>query len=276
MPDIGQRAFLRILSEKPYGLLLDAEEKGEVLLPRGEMPDVWELGESLDVFLYRDSEDRPVATLRTALGMPGEFVKLRCVETTSVGAFLDIGLAKDLLVPFREQREKMSAGKWYLVRILVDEKTGRLMGSERFQKFLGLKSPDYLLDQEVNLIVMGRTPLGYKVIINGAHEGLLYESEVFSELITGEKAKGFIKELRHDGKIDVSLHPPGRKKVDDLEQQLMGELVARGGFLPLHDKTSAEEIYAELGVSKRTFKQALGGLLRQRLVSKVDSGIRLN
>ncbi len=273
---IGERSSLRIIREQPFGLFLDAENLGEILLPRREMPVEWQLESYVDVFIYLDSEDRLVATLKQPRAVPGEFAKLKCVATTAVGAFLDWGLPKDLLVPFREQKVKMEVGKSYLVKLLVDEESGRLVATTRIARHIDKTPAIYTTGEAVELTVYGKTPMGYKAIINGAHTGLIYANEVFQDLALGEKLKGYIAAVRGDGKIDLSLHPPGRERVDDLEKQIMGELVARGGFWAITDKSPAEEIYEELGVSKRTFKQTLGALLRKRLVTQTESGIRLN
>lgn len=276
MITIGTRATLTILREKAAGLYLDAQNLGEILLPRGEIPVEWVIGGELDVFIYADSEDRLVATLKRPRAIPGEFAKLTCVAVTGVGAFLDWGLPKDLLVPFREQKQRMEEGKNYLVKVLVDEETQRLIATTRIARHIDNTPPSYATGDEVDLIVYGKTPMGYKAIINNAHTGLIFGNEVFQELSLGEKLKGWISGVRADGKIDLSLHPPGRERVDDLEKQIMGELIARGGFWALTDKSPAEEIYSELGVSKRTFKQTLGALLRKRLVTQTEGGIRLN
>ncbi len=276
MIKIGTRANLRIVREQPFGLFLDAENLGEILLPRGEMPREWAIGGEVDVFIYLDSEDRLVATLKTPRAMPGQFVKLQCVATTAVGAFMDWGLSKDLLVPFREQKTRMEPGKSYLVKVLVDEQSQRLMATARIARHIDITPAIYESGQEVELTVYGKTPMGYKAIINHEHTGLLYSNEVFQKLSLGEKLKGWVAAVRGDGKIDLILTPPGRARVDDLEKQIIGELVARGGFWALTDKSSAEEIYSELGVSKRTFKQTLGALLKKRLITQTDAGIRLN
>ncbi len=276
MIKIGERASLRIVREKPVGVFLDAENLGEILLPRREMPVEWELESYVDVFIYLDSEDRLVATLKQPRAVPGEFARLKCVANTAVGAFLDWGLPKDLLVPFREQKVRMEVGKSYLVKLLVDEESGRLIATTRIARHIDNTPAIYATGDVVDLTVYGKTPMGYKAIINGAHTGLIFANEVFQDLAHGEKLKGYVAAVRADGKVDLTLHPPGRERVDDLEKQIMGELVARGGFLALTDKSPAEEIYEELGVSKRTFKQTLGALMRKRLVTQTDTGIRLN
>lgn len=275
MANIGERASLQILHEKSFGLFLDGGELGEILLPRREMPTEWAIGNFLNVFLYLDSEDRQVATLKTPKVMPGQFARLRCVAVTGVGAFLDWGLPKDLLVPFREQKIRMDIGKHYIVYVLIDEHTGRLIATTRIARHMDRTPPDFTLEQEVDLIIFGKTDLGYKAIINGTHSGLIFANEVFQDLQRGEALKGYITALRPDGKINLSLHPAGRAKVDGLEGQILAELTARGGFWSLGDHSSAEEIHSELGVSKRTFKQATGALFRKQKISIQKNGIRL-
>lgn len=276
MITIGTRVSITVLREKPVGLFLDAENLGEILLPRREMPLKWAIGALVDAFIYLDSEDRLVATLKQPRAMPGQFAKLTCIAVTPVGAFLDWGLPKDLLVPFREQKTRMEVGKKYLVKVLVDEESHRIVASTRIARHIDLAPPDFDPGQEVELTVYAKTPMGYKAIVNNTHTGLIFANEVFQELAQGEKLKGWIAALRSDGKIDLSLQPPGRERVDDLEKQIMGELIARGGFWALTDKSPATEIYEELGVSKRTFKQTLGALMKKRLVTLTDTGIRLN
>ena len=274
MATIGARASLQILHEKTFGLFLDGGQLGEILLPRREMPVRWALGESVDVFLYHDSEDRPVATLKSPKAVPGQFARLKCVAVTGVGAFLDWGLPKDLLVPFREQKVRMEVGNHYMVHVHIDEQSGRIVASTRLARHMDLAPPDFRPGQKVDLIVFGKTDLGYKAIIDGTHSGLIFANDVFQPLQPGEALKGYIAEVRSDGKIDLTLHAPGRSKIDDLEGQILAELSARGGFWSLGDHSSAAEINEELGVSKRTFKQATGALLRKRAITMEAKGIR--
>ncbi len=274
MATIGERASLPILHEKSFGLFLDGGELGEILLPHREIPRGCSIGESLDVFLYTDSEDRPVATLKSPKVMPGQFGRLKCVAVTGVGAFLDWGLPKDLLVPFREQKIRMDVGKNYIVHVHLDEQTGRIIASSRIARHMDLTPPDFRLEQEVDLIVFGKTDLGYKAIINGTHSGLIFANGVFQPLQPGEALKGFITAIRPDGKINISLHPAGRAKVDDLETRILAELAARGGFWSLGDHSPAAEINEELGVSKRTFKQATGALFKKGRITIDHTGLR--
>jgi len=275
MPQLGERATLPILREKPVGVYLDAGDLGEILLPRREMPTNWSIGSFVDVFLYFDSEDRPVATLKQPKAMPGQFAKLRCVEVSGVGAFLDWGLPKDILVPFREQKVRMEAGRFYLVRLLIDEETGRIIATTRLTRHLDQTPPPWRGGEKVELILYAKTPLGYKAIIENTHSGLIFANEVFQELQPGEKLTGYIADRRPDGKIDLTLNPPGRQRVTDLSEQILSELKARGGFWNIGDHSSAEEIKEELGVSKRTFKQTVGALLKARKITIEDKGIRL-
>lgn len=275
MANIGERASLQILHEKTFGLFLDGGELGEILLPRREMPVRWNLGDFVDVFLYLDSEDRQVATLKAPKVMPGQFARLKCVAVTAVGAFLDWGLPKDLLVPFREQKVRMEIGKNYIVHVHLDEQTGRIIASTRIARHMDQTPHDFRLEQEVELIIFGKTDLGYKAIINGTHSGLIFANDVFQDLQPGEAVKGYITALRPDGKINLSLHAAGRAKVDDLEGQILAELEARGGFWSLGDHSPADEINVELGVSKRTFKQATGALWKRGKIAIENNGIRL-
>jgi predicted RNA-binding protein (virulence factor B family) len=274
-PKIGQRATLKIIREQPFGVFLDGFDLGEILLPRREMPAKWAIGDYVDVFLYHDSDDRPVATLKHPHALPGQFARLKCVGVTGVGAFLDWGLTKDLLVPFREQKERMEAGKFYLVHVHVDEESGRLVASTRLTRYLDLTLPPWTGGEEVELILFAKTPMGYKAIVNNTHSGLLFANETFQDLRPGEKIKGYVAARRFDDKLDLTLHPPGRQRIDNLEAQILAELTARGGFWNLHDGSSAEEIHTELGVSKRTFKQALGALHRKQKVTTTPQGTRL-
>jgi hypothetical protein len=275
MAKIGERASLKILREMTFGVFLDGGELGEILLPRREMPVKWELGGLVDVFLYNDSEDRPVATLKQPLLLPGQFGRLRVVALTPVGAFLDWGLPKDLLVPFREQKARMEIGKSYVVLVRVDETSRRILATTRLGRHLDLTPPPWREGEEVDLIVYGKTPLGYKAIIGGSHSGLIFATDVFQPLQPGEKLKGYIAAVREDGKIDLTLHPPGRARVAGLEGQILAELAARGGYWALCDNSPAAEIHSELGVSKRTFKQATGALFRKHKITLEPKGIRL-
>jgi predicted RNA-binding protein (virulence factor B family) len=275
MPMIGERADLKILREQPFGLFLDGGDLGEILLPRREMPVKWEIGGIVDVFLYRDSEDRPVATLKEPKVKPGQFAYLEVVDITGVGAFLNWGLPKDLLVPFREQKDRLEIGKSYVVFCFMDEETGRIVATRRLSRHLDKTPPPYREGDQVDLLLYGKTDLGYKAIINGRHTGLLFANEVFRRLRAGERLPGYISQVRPDGKIDLRLEPIGRERITSLESRILQELEARGGTWDLHDDSPAEEINRALGVSKRAFKQATGALFRQRKIMIEKDCLRL-
>jgi len=275
MAHIGERVTLTILREQPFGLFLDAGgDLGEVLLPRREMPTKWEIGGEVEGFLYCDSEDRPVATLKHPKVMPGEFGYLEVLAITGVGAFLDWGLPKDLLLPFREQREKLEVGSSYVVHVHIDEETRRIVASRRLSRHLDKVPAVYAEGEEVDLLLYGKTDLGYKAIINNAHSGVLFGNQVFRRLRAGEKTKGFVRLVRPDGKIDLSLYEEGKAGTETLETRIDIELEKRGGFWALCDSSSPEEIYAALGVSKKAFKKATGALFKKRRITMGKDGIR--
>jgi len=271
---IGERANLRIVREQPFGIYLDGGDLGEILLPRREMPAKWQIGETVDVFIHHDSEDRIVATMKEPLAKPGQFAYLRAAAVTGVGAFLDWGLPKDILLPFREQKERMEVGKSYVVFVRIDEESGRIVATRRLSRYLDQTPAPYHEGDEVDLLIYGKTDLGYKAIIEGKHTGLLFGNEVFRKVHAGERTRGYVALVRPDGKIDLTLQPSGRARVTDLGARIMAGLESRGGYWELSDKSPAEHIYKELGVSKRTFKQAAGALFRQKKIWIEDEGLR--
>jgi len=275
MAMIGERADLRILREQPFGVFLDGGDLGEILLPRREMPPKWALGETVDAFVYRDSEDRLVATLKEPKIKPGQFAYLEVLAVTPVGAFLDWGLPKDLLVPFREQKEPLEIGKSYVVYCFLDEETGRIVATRRLNRHLDQTPAPYREGDEVELLLYGKTELGYKAIVNGRHTGLIFANQVFRRLRAGERTRGFVTQVRPDGKLDLSLQAPGRKSVISLESKILKEIETRGGFWPVGDDTPPAEIQAALGASKRAFKQACGALFKQRKIRIDRDGLRL-
>ena len=275
MAHIGERAQLTVSRENSPGFFLNSDgELGEILLPRKETIGDVKLGDSVDVFIYCDSEDRPIATMKSPLAMPGEFATLRCINVTPIGSFLDWGLAKDLLVPFREQQSRLDVGKSYAVYIYVDPKSGRIAASRRIGRFLKSDRPDYEIGQKVDLRIFSKTDLGYKAIINGEYSGVLFSNEVFQDLQSGEETIGYITQLRDDGKVDLSLYQAGKAGINDLETRIHEELNARGGYWELCDSSPADMIYDELGVSKKAFKRATGALFKKRLITIAKDGIR--
>jgi hypothetical protein len=277
MLEIGRMNQLRILREVDFGLYLDDGEDGEILLPVRYMPEHFDIGDYLDVFISYDSEDRLVATTDQPYAMVGEFALLKVVALSPVGAFLDWGLPKDLFLPFAEQSRPLKVGQDVIVYIYIDN-SERIAASMRLERNLSKKPHEYELGQQVDLMIIGKTDLGFKAIIEGQHLGLLFENEVFQPLEYGQAVTGFIKNIRPDGKIDLSLKimRTGHTAAEDIAPQILAELEKKGGFLPIDDKTPAETIYKLFGVSKKKYKMALGGLYKKRLITISDDGIRLN
>jgi len=220
----------------------------------------------VDVFIYFDSEDRIIATTEQPLALVGEFAYLKAVAVNSIGAFLDWGLTKDLLVPFREQKQPMEEGKSYVVFIYIDAETNRIAASAKLAQFLNHEPANYMPGDEVDLFIAGESELGYKAVINNRHEGILYKNEVFKTLKKGQRIKGYIRKVREDGKIDLRLLKEGYDKVNELTQSILDILRNHDGFLDVTDKSPAEEIYRIFGMSKKTFKKALGALYKERLI----------
>lgn len=258
------------------GAYLDGRDRGEILMPGRYVPKGTVAGEAFDVFVYRDSEDRLVATPEKAKAMVGDFEALRVVSADPrIGAFLDWGLSKDLFLPLREQSRRVQAGEWVVVYVFVDLKTDRVVATTRLNRHLNVTPAAYEEGQPVDLLVYSRTDLGYGAIIAGAHTGLLYHNELPEPLRIGQKLVAYVKALRADGKIDLSLHPSGFRRVAPLKEQIMEALVAGGGRVPLGDESTPEAIRAAFGSSKKAFKQAIGSLYRERLIVIEGSTIRL-
>ncbi|MEW4983426.1 MAG: S1-like domain-containing RNA-binding protein [Cycloclasticus sp.] len=275
MVKLGQTHQLEVIKALDFGFFLDAKELGEVLLPGKYAPKDLAVGSSLYVFLYLDSEDRPIATTKTPKAKVGEFAYLKAVARTHVGAFLDWGLEKDVLVPFAEQHVPMEVDKSYLVYLYLDKNDGRIVASSKIDKFIDDEEPhDFTPQQQVDLIVANSTPLGFKAIINHSHWGILYKNDVFQQLSFGQSKKGFIKRIRPDGKIDLSLQG-GKETRDKYSKIIINYLEKHEGFSPLHDKSNPEIISDTFGMSKGAFKKAIGGLYKQRILSISKDGIRL-
>lgn len=275
MAEIGKLNKLRVVKEVDFGFYLDGGEHGEILLPKKYIPENAKPDDILEVFIYLDSEDRIIATTETPYIMVGEFACLKVVAVTSVGAFLDWGLMKDLFVPFREQKQKMEEGKWYIVTVYLDYDTKRLVASAKIEKFLDNLPPDFEPEQEVDLLIAGESDLGFNAIINNKHLGVLYKNEIFQPLRKGDRIKGYIKKIREDEKIDLLLQKPGYAKVDDISMKIVSVLKDHNGFLPVTDKSDPDTIYELFGVSKKTYKKAIGALFKFRIIDIEDKGIRL-
>lgn len=275
--ELGKYATLRVVKELDFGVYLDGGPYGEILLPIKQVPEGTQPEDEIKVFIYLDSEDRIIATTIKPFATVGEFAFLEVQEISEYGAFLDWGLySKHLFVPYREQVEPMREGRKYLVYLYVDEKTDRIVATTRFNKYLKNVSDTYKEGEAVDLVIAQRTPMGFRVAINNDTWGMLYQNEVFKPLRVGQKAKGFIKKVRPDGKIDLSLQQQGFKKVIDKNTVLiLDKLKAENGFLPLTDKSAPELIYDVLGMSKKNFKKTIGGLYKLKLVTLKKDGVYL-
>lgn len=272
--EIGKTDRLKVVKVRDHGVYLDGGELGEILLPNRYVPETCSEGDALEVFVYVDSDDTLVATTEQPRAQVGQFAYLKVVSVSEYGAFLDWGLKKDLLVPFAEQVGEMVTGRSYIVRIYLDN-SERIAASQKLDKFLGRQPPRYRRHQPVSLLIAERTDIGYKAIINDAHWGVLYQDEVFQPLRYGQRATGYIRKVRPDGKIDLLLQQPGYGKTDSVADAILERLRAEGGFLPLHDKSPPEAIYAMFGVSKKAFKLGVSALYRERLISIEKDGLRL-
>lgn len=275
MLNIGEYHTLNINRETEPGLFLTNEEGDEVLLPNKYIPETWEIGGEIKVFVYLDHEERPVATTLDPLVKLDEFAFLKCVEVTEFGAFLDWGLEKHLFVPFKEQAYPMKKGGRYLIFCYLDEDTNRLVASSKVHNFLVNTELTVEPFEEVNLIISNKSDLGYNVIVNEIHLGLIYNDEVFQPLNIGDRMKGFIKKTRPDGKIDVTLQRPGYRSIEPNAQRILDELERNKGYLKITDKSDPAVIQNELEMSKKSFKRAAGNLYKQRKIDIKEDGIYL-
>lgn len=275
MVEIGKYNTLTVVKVVDFGVYLDGGEWGEILMPKEYVPANCFPDDEVNVFVYFDSEDRIVATTEVPAVQVGEFAYLRVVAVSQVGAFLDWGLRKDLLVPFREQRDPMVEGKYYLVYAYEDKASHRIAASTKIDKYLDQIFPEYEPKQEVNLLIARKTDLGYAVIINNEHWGLVYDNEIFQPLKIGQRTKGYIKAIREDEKLDVSLQAPGYAKIEGLAGIVLEKLKDYNGVLDLSDKSEPEEIYRVFGCSKKNYKKALGTLLKQGFIEISDKEVRL-
>ena len=274
--ELGKFNQLKVVKFVDFGLYLDGGDDGEILLPLRYVPEGVKEGDELKVFLYLDNEERLVATTQTPLVQVGEFAFLEVNWVNKYGAFLNWGLMKDLFVPFREQKMRMIQGKSYIVYCYQDKESYRLMASAKVNKFLSNEMPPYQEGQEVDILIWQKTDLGFKAIVENKFAALLYDSEIFQPLRSGMRLKAFVKQVREDGKIDLILQQAGPRKVDDFAETLLKYIRDHKGFTSFNDKSDAEEIFETFGVSKKTFKKAVGELYKMRLVSLQPNGISLN
>ncbi len=276
MIKIGQINSLEVIKQADFGVFLDGDDYGSVLLPSKYVPEGTEIGDKIDVFLYFDSESQLAATIEKPIAQVGEWGLMKIEGVNKTGAFVNWGIKeKDLLIPFSEQRTRFSAGQTILVYVYTDKASGRIVGTTKFNKWLDKTPANYEVNQQVDLIIAERSQLGYKAIVNGKHWGMIFPSDVFGKLFIGKTLKGFIKQIREDGKIDLALQKVGVAKMDDLSSKILDQLEKKGGFLPLNDKSSPEAIFAAFRTSKGTYKKTIGGLYKQGKIIIEKDGIRL-
>ena len=272
---LGKYNQLEVVKQVDFGVYLNGGDDGEILLPSRYVPEGCKPGDMLNVFIYLDNEERLIATTLQPKVQVGEFACLEVAWVNEYGAFLDWGLMKDLFVPFREQKQKMQKGYRYVVHAHVDEDSYRIMASAKVERYLSKEMPPYQPGEEVEVMVWQRTDLGYKLIVDNQFSGLVYQREIFKALEPGMKMSAYIRQVREDGKIDLTLQKDGLQKVGDFAEVLLQYIKDHDGYTPLNDKSAAEDIYDAFEVSKKTFKKAVGDLYKKRLIVLVEDGIRL-
>ncbi|MFK3873937.1 CvfB family protein [Pseudoalteromonas rhizosphaerae] len=275
MSYLGTTQTLFVNEVSNEGAYLDGHDLGEVFLPSSEIKHELEAGDSVSVFIFLDNANLATATTKKPLAQVGEYALLRVKEINSIGAFLDWGLDKDVLAPFNEQKPRMQEGYSYLVRLYLDNASGRICASNNFNRFINKTEPEYAPLQEVQLIVAGKTDIGYKVLIEEAHYGVIFYNMVFKNMFVGQRLTGFIQKVREDGKIDVILEKPGMAKVSELGEKIMDKLKQEGGVLAIGDKSDPELIKKVFSTSKANYKKAIGGLFKQGLIDIEAKAIRL-
>ena len=273
---LGRYNQLTVVKEVDFGVYLDGDEDGEILLPKRYVPEGCVVGDMLNVFIYLDMDERLVATTLEPYAQVGDFACLEVAWVNQYGAFLDWGLMKDLFIPFREQKVKMQKGHRYVVYVELDEESFRIMATAKVEKYLSDEMPDYQPGEEVNVMIWQRTDLGYKVIVDNKFGGMIYHNEIFQPLEIGMKLPAYIKQVRPDGKIDLELQKAGAHQVGDFSGKLLQFIKDHGGYTSINDKTDAEIIYGTFGVSKKIFKKAVGDLYKKRLIVLEEGGIRLS
>lgn len=274
MVNVGVYNVLKVLRITQVGAYLDDGGDG-ILLPKRFVPHGLKVGGEIEVFIYHDSDNRLIATTLKPKGIVGDIVKLRVVSVTKQGAFLDWGLMKDIFVPASQQRSKMLVGGEYMVQIYIDERTGRVAATEKTESKLSNEELTVKEMEMVDIVISRPTDIGYVVIVNDKHLGMLYNNELYQPVEPGQKLKGYVKKIREDNKIDVALGKPGYQRVEDETGKILGLLEANNGYLPYNDKSSPEDIYAFFKMSKKAFKMATGNLYKQRLINFTQTGIQL-
>ena len=275
MIQIGEYNTLEILRDTQPGLFLGDSEGNEVLLPNRYVPQHFEIGDKIEVFVYLDNEERIIATTTKPYIKNGKFAMLRCNEVSKYGAFLDFGLVKELFCPFKEQAFPMKKGGWYLVRCYVDEKTERLVASSKTNRFLDNTNLTVEQFEEVDLIASHPSDIGMNVIVNGVHSGLIYKDNIYQDISVGDKLQGIVKKIRLGNKLDIALGQVGYRSIEPNADKILEELKDNSGFLPLNDKSNPDEIKDALEMSKKSFKKAIGNLYKQKLILIKEDGIYL-
>jgi uncharacterized protein len=273
--ELGQYNKLKVMRQVDFGYYLDGEDYGDILLPKKYAPENLSIDDLIDVMVYLDGEERLIATTETPIAQVGEFAKLKVCAIADHGAYLDWGLTKHLFVPHAEQHEPMELDQSYLVYIMVDERTERIMGTSKFLRFLDTAPPLIKENQKLDGIVCGITPLAYKVIFNHCNTGLLYRNEVFKKLEIGDNVTVFVKNIRPDFKVDLSLQTLEPVRFEENAELILSKLREAGGVLNITDTSSPEEIYSTFGISKKSFKKAVGNLYKAQKISLTEEGIFL-
>jgi uncharacterized protein len=275
MVRMGEYNLLKVIKVKEMGVFMDNGEDG-ILIPKRFVPSGTTIGDELNVFLYHDGEGRPIATTQKPFGILGDIVRLRAVSVTAHGAFLDWGLMKDLFIPKSAMISFMRPMGEYLVKIVLDEQTGRIAATEKLERFLSNEVLTVKEKEEVELLIYRKTDIGYEVIINNRHKGILHANEIYRPIEIGDRFPGFIKNILPENKIDVAAGKSGYERVEDEAEKILRLLGENNGFLPYHDKSSPEEIYAFFNISKKTFKMTTGNLYKQHKILFTKTGIQLS
>ena len=276
MIEIGKYNNLTILRSTSVGLFLGDDSGEDVLLPLKYCPENVNMGDKIDVFVYRDGEERKIATNLIPKILLHEFALLEVTDEARVGTFVDWGMEKNLLVPFKEQRMRMERGRWYVVYLDLDKETDRLFASNKVEKYLSNDVLTIKEGEKVDILILRQTDMGYSVIINNKHSGLIFDNEIFKRLNIGEKHLGYVKKIREDNKVDISLHPIGFENSNDPNCEIIYQtLVDNDGFLQITDKSSPDDIYSEFGISKKAYKKAIGTLYKQKKIELLADGIKL-
>lgn len=275
MLKLGEYNRLKVVKAVDFGMYLDGGDEGEILLPTRYVSKGLKVGDEVEVFIYLDQEERPVATTLRPIAKVGDFAYLEVAWVNEFGAFLNIGLMKDLFCPFREQKKHMEKGGKYIVYVTIDEDSYRMMATAKVERYLDRSRPRLKHGDEVSLLVWQKTDLGFKVIVENKYSGLVYKNQVYRYLTTGDKLNGYVDHVREDGKIDITLQPTGRKQTEDFAEVLLNYLKDNNGHCSLGDKSPAELISDRFHISKKTFKRAVGDLYKRHLITIGDEEIQL-